>query len=118
MPDETTAPAVEMTRSEKMKAAWAKRKAEKAAAPVAHTEKEDKAPLPAIHAPRFHTWTSFCNEMSVRLLMTPQGYHLLSSFGDNATEIANNLTGFYGTMHKSYCAMRAAWEKGLAEFGE
>lgn len=66
----------------------------------------------------FHTWTAFCNKVSVEILMTKEAQFQMSGFGDNDKEIEQNVSGFFSRMRKSYKVLRRAWELGRAEFGD
>lgn len=77
-----------------------------------------KAAAPAKEPTGFHSWTAFCNAVSVEILMTQQGRGLLASFGTSDEDIAANFTGFHGIMAKAYKVLRMAWKHGITEFGE
>lgn len=66
----------------------------------------------------YHSWTSFCNAVSIQLMFTPQGHSVMASFGNSDADIAANFMGFYGIMAKAYKAMRLCHQKGLTEFQE
>jgi hypothetical protein len=65
----------------------------------------------------YHSWTAFCNAVSIQLMFTPQGHAIMASFGNSDSDIAQGFVGFYGNMAKAYKAMRLCHKKGVEEFG-
>lgn len=110
-PEVDAAAAKKAAQSEKMKAAWAARKAAKAAvAPDATEPAKDAVAATSEPVEGFLSWDDFCGKVSVDLVTSQYGFQMLTNYtGAEAASV------FYGRMALAYRAMKDAHARGVRD---
>ena len=72
-------------------------------------EVENVAPVPAVGATGFLTWSDFCNAVAIDLVTSQFGFQMLTNYtGDEAAQV------FYSRMRLAYDSMKKAHATGVA----